>query len=133
MYAFLLQAHSGWRYLVLLALVIAIVNYLVGWLRGGGWKKLDDQIARVAVIVTDIQLLFGLILWPLAWGNHPLSSVRGMEHQVWMILAVAMMHVGYSRLKRSPERQKVQIAAMTFLVTLLLIALGVFRMTGYII
>lgn len=33
MYNFLLMAHSGWRYIALLVLIIAIANYLIGWFR----------------------------------------------------------------------------------------------------
>jgi len=112
MYNFLLMAHSGWRYLALLALVIAVVKYLMGWLGNGGWGKLDRQIGLIASIVVDIQLLLGLILWPIAWMDHPLSTTRGMEHPVWMIIAIAAMHIGQARVKKAADGDKARTAAI---------------------
>lgn len=130
MYNFLLMAHSGWRYLALLALIVAIVKYLMGWLGNGGWSKVDRQIGLIASIVVDIQLLLGLVLWAVAWSDHPLSTTRGMEHPVIMLIAIAVMHIGQSRVKKAADDSKARTAAITFIVTGLLVALGVARVTG---
>lgn len=130
MYTFLLMAHDGWRYLALLALAIAVVKYLMGWLGNGGWSKLDRQIGLIASIVVDIQLLLGLVLWAVAVGDHPLSTVRGMEHPVWMIIAIAVMHIGQARVKKAADGDKAKTAAITFIATGLLVAVGVARVTG---
>lgn len=130
MYNILLMTHSGWRYLALLALAIAVVKYLAVWLGNGGWSKLDRQIGLIASIVVDIQLLLGLVLWFAARADHPLSALQGMEHPVWMIVAVAAMHIGQPRVKKAADGDKAKTAAITFVVTGLLIAAGVARITG---
>ncbi len=130
MYNFLLMAHSGWRYLALLALVVAIVKYLMGWLGSGGWSKVDRQIGLIAAIVINIQLLLGLILWVVAWNDPLLNATPGMEHPVTMLVAIAIMHIGQARVKKAADGRKAQTAATTFIVTGLLVALGVARVTG---
>jgi len=130
MYTFLLMAHSGWRYLALLALVVAVVKYLMGWLGSGGWSKLDHQIGLVASIVVDTQLLLGLVLWVVASNDHTLSAARGLEHPVLMLVAIAVMHIGQAQVKKAADGGKAQTAAITFIITGLLVAVGVARVTG---
>lgn len=132
MYTFLLMAHSGWRYLVLLALAVAVVKYLIGWLGNGGWAKVDRQIGVVASIVMDIQLLLGLILWAVDAGMGLVGAniTRTVEHPVWMLIAVGVMHIGWNRTKKAADGDKARTAAITFIATGLLVAVGVARVTG---
>ncbi|MFZ1755743.1 MAG: hypothetical protein WAU10_18470, partial [Caldilineaceae bacterium] len=132
MFSFLLMAHSGWRYLALLALVIAVVKFVMGWLGNGGWSKVDRQIGLITVIVMDIQLLVGLILWGVAAGMGLVGAdiTRTMEHPVWMLIAIVVMHVGWARVKKAADGDKARAAAIAFIVTGLLVALGVARVTG---
>lgn len=132
MYIFLTMAHSGWRYLALLALVVAVVKYLMGWLGNGGWGKLDRQIGLITGIVIDIQLLLGLILWAVGAGMGIVGAniTRTVEHPVWMLIAIVVMHVGQARIKKADDGDKAKTAAITFIVTGLLVAVGVARITG---
>jgi len=130
MHSFLLMAHSGWRYLALLALIVAVVKYLIGWLGNNGWSKMDRQIGLITSIIVDIQLLLGLVLWPVAWNDHPLSRTRGIEHPVLMLIAIVVMHVGQARVKKTADGNKARTAAITFIVTGLLVALGVALVTS---
>lgn len=132
MYSFLFMAHSGWRYLALLALIVAVVKYLMGWLGNGGWGKLDRQIGLITSIVIDIQLLLGLILWAVGAGMGLVGAniTRTVEHPVWMLIAIVVMHIGWSRTKKAADGDKARTAAITFIVTGLLVAVGVARITG---
>lgn len=132
MYNFLTMAHSGWRYLALLALVIAVVKYLMTWLGNGGWSKLDRQIGLITGIVIDIQLLLGLILWAVGAGMGIVGAniTRTVEHPVWMLIAIVVMHIGQARVKKADDGNKAKTAAITFIVTGLLVAVGVARITG---
>jgi len=132
MYNFLTMAHSGWRYLALLALAIAVIKFLIGWLGNGGWSKLDRQIGLFTTILVDIQLLLGLILWAVGAGMGLVGAniTRTVEHPVWMIIAIAVMHIGQSRTKKAADGDKARTASITFIVTGLLVALGVARVTG---
>ena len=132
MYTFLLMAHSGWRYLALLALAVAVVKYLMGWLGNGGWGKIDRQIGLITSIVVDIQLLTGLVLWAVGAGMGLVGAniTRTVEHPVWMLIAIVVMHIGQSRVKKAADGDKARTAAITFIATGLLVAVGVARVTG---
>ncbi|MEZ4867669.1 MAG: hypothetical protein R3C14_40460 [Caldilineaceae bacterium] len=127
---FLLHFHSGWRYLVILVLVAAIIKFLIGWLAKQHWSQLDQILGAATPIMIDIQWLLGLILWVLQqrWnGAVPLAS---WEHPFTMTLVLAISHVGWSRVKKSPnDRDKYRIGTVSFVIAGLLLGLGVARIT----
>lgn len=130
----MLQAHSGWRYIVLLMLAVAVVKFLLGWLQSSQWSPLDRRIGVITTVTLDIQLLLGLILWALAAGKGGLAGrlQHPLEHPLLMIVAIAMMHVGWSRTKKAAPERKFAVAAITFILTSIIVALGVARVTGVI-
>jgi hypothetical protein len=65
MYNFLFMAHSGWRWLVLLFVVVVAIKMLVGWLAKQKWTDLDMTLVRVTHIVVAIQVALGIILYIL--------------------------------------------------------------------
>lgn len=132
-YTFLLNLHSGWRYIVLLMLAVSIVLLLVGWLTGGKWNKLVNGFSMFTPIVIDIQLLMGLVLWFVRpdvmansrWGGNIL------EHFITMLIAVVLGHVAAVRIKRAlDDGTKFQNGSIYFILTGLIVALGVARVTG---
>lgn len=128
---YLNMAHDGWRYLVLIALIIAVIKYVVGWLGNRNWDRLDRQIGLLTTIVVDFQILLGLVLWTMRSriveiSTDPLSM---MEHPTTMLLAVIVMHIGWSRTKKAAVGDKPRTATITFILAGLFIALGVFRIT----
>ena len=129
MYYFMIQAHSGWQYLASLALVAAVAFYVVNWLRGQMWSALDRRVGLYAIIVIDIQLLFGLALWGVgaSMGIVGANALRTVEHPFTMLLAVVLLHAGWVWTKRSDETVRLRNAAVTFLVAGLLVLLGLLR------
>ncbi len=129
MYSFLMQAHADWRYLVLLVLGVSLVKYLVGWLRGSSWGRPDQILGTATTIVVDIQLLIGLALWGVAMSQGllgQLGRVRAFEHPITMLVAIAVMHLGWSRARRqAQDRDRFRWATLAFLVAGLLILLGI--------
>lgn len=127
----LLQAHSGWRYLVILVVVLALLKFLIGWLGQQRWSRFDQILGTATPIIIDIQWLLGLIVWitQQRWlGNNPLAS---WEHPTTMTLALIAAHIGWSRAKRAVnDGAKFRTAFVSFLIAGLLVALGVARITG---
>ena len=62
MYNYIQKMHSGWAYLALLLVVIAIVNSLFGLFSKKEFTAKDRKIALFALIGIHIQFLIGLIL-----------------------------------------------------------------------
>lgn len=114
MYEILKSAHSGWAYLLLLVLFVATVNALIGFFGKKEFGNKDFSFALVGLIVTHIQLLLGLALWfvgpyfPMLledFGALMTPESRGirllaLEHPVTMMIAVALLTVGYSKHKK---------------------------------
>jgi hypothetical protein len=126
----LLQAHSGWRYLVIIVGVVALIKLLAGLFGGSRWGKLDQQVSLAFLVVMDIQLLLGLVLWIAKQGWSMLGPLRGWEHPMTMILAVAATHITYNRLKRASDGDKYRLAVVGFGIAGVLLALGIWRITG---
>ncbi len=127
---FVFYAHSGWRYVVILATVVAVVQFAAGLIRGRAWGAWDQRIGMALPIVYDIQLLLGLVLWIMAtaWQLPPLSA---WEHPLTMFVAVGIVHVAWMRVKTAAaDRTKFQTALIGALVAGAVMGLGVWRITG---
>lgn len=132
-YMFLLNLHSGWRYIVFVMLAISIVLLLIGWISNGKWSKLVNGFSMFTPITIDIQLLLGLVLWVVRPDAMAASRWGGniLEHFVTMLIAVVLGHIAAVRIKRSVEdRDKFQSGLIYFVLTALVVSLGVARITG---
>lgn len=63
MYNGMLHAHSGFRWLVIIFLVIAIIKSFAGWFGKKEYSKSDNLIALILLSVTHLQLIFGAIMY----------------------------------------------------------------------
>ena len=63
MYHFIQKLHSGWAYLALLLLLVAVVNALIGFSSKKEFTAKDRKIGLFALIGTHTQLLIGIILY----------------------------------------------------------------------
>jgi hypothetical protein len=109
MYSILKSAHSGWAYLLLLVLAIATINAIIGYFGKKEFGNKDFSLALVGLIVTHIQLLIGLALYftpenlgrweGFEMSNSPIRLLL-IEHPLMMIIAVALLTIGYSKHKK---------------------------------
>lgn len=130
---FIFQAHSGWRYIVLLMLVIAIVKMLIGMLSKGQWSNFDSLLNRFTPIVIDIQVLLGLILWILQQRWNGADPRASWEHPITMIIASVLTHSTQRRVNAAPtDAAKYQAGFVGYLITGIVVALGVLRITRVI-
>jgi hypothetical protein len=115
-YPHLLTAHSWVRWAVLILLVTVVVRAWRGRrARNAVWRPLDERLHRALVAVADLQLLLGLWLYtvsPFAQafladpiGNQKVRILRffGEEHIVMMLIAIALVHVGRVRSRRTAD------------------------------
>lgn len=59
----LFLAHSGLRWLVCLVAVMALIKFLIGWLRGGQFKGMDRGLMSGFSGLMDLQVTLGIILY----------------------------------------------------------------------
>ncbi|QGY43144.1 hypothetical protein GM418_05570 [Maribellus comscasis] len=135
MYTGLLHTHNMFRWLVLLALVLAIVLAYAGWFGKRDWKKTDNITGLLLVIFMDIQFLVGIILYafvsPLtkaafadfgAAMSNPDLRFYAVEHILMMIIALAIVHIGRSKSKKAASSlKKHRVAAIFYTIGLILI------------
>ncbi len=106
MYNILKSAHSGWRYVVFILLVIAVIKALSGWLGNKTYTEGDRKLNVFTLISAHIQLLIGLILYfvsPLTKGPMSDSIFRywKVEHISMMIIAIILITVGNAKSKKA--------------------------------
>ena len=108
MYVFIQKFHSGWAYIALLLLVIAVVNSLIGLASKKEFTAKDRKIALFGLIGTHTQLLIGLILYfvsPLGLSSFGQMSdkmlrLTSLEHPLINIIAITLITIGWSKHKK---------------------------------
>ena len=121
MYDIVFNAHSGWRYLVLLLAVLTTLYALVGYVQKKPVDKAGLTMLRIFTVVLDIQVVLG-ILTLISGRFYP----QLIGHLVMMIGAVAIAHLGAVRLKKTaPEARSNGMLLTTSLIALLAIVGGI--------
>lgn len=108
MYEFIQKAHSGWAYLVIAFLAIAVINAFIGLSSKKEFTATDRKLALFALIFTHIQLLIGLILYfvsPLGKAvlgqmKDPALRLTSLEHPLINIIAIILITIGWSKHKK---------------------------------
>jgi len=127
MYTGLLHTHNMFRWLVLIALVVAVAFAFAGWFGKRGWKKPDNITGLLLVIFMDIQFFVGIVLYAFvspitkaafadfgaAMKNAELRFYA-VEHIAMMLIALVLVHIGRSKSKKAPAPVKQHRAAAIF-------------------
>lgn len=108
MYEFIQKFHSGWAYLALLLLVVAVINAFVGFVSKKEFTAKDRKIAIFGLIGTHTQLLIGLILYfvsPLGLNSlgqmsDKMLRLTSLEHPLTNIIAIVLITIGWSKHKK---------------------------------
>jgi hypothetical protein len=129
------SAHSGWRYVVFLLLIIAVVKALSGWFGNKTYTEGDRKLNVFTLISAHIQLLIGLVLY-FSEGWYKLSSAGApavryfkMEHITMMVVAIILITVGNAKSKKLTEAvAKHRAIAIFFGLALILIIIAILLM-----
>lgn len=108
MYSILQKFHSGWAYLALLVLVIAVINAIIGLASKKEFTPKDRKIALFGLIGIHVQLLIGIILYfvsPLglaSFGQMADKALRltSLEHPLINLIAIVLITIGWSKHKK---------------------------------
>lgn len=108
MYGFIQKFHSGWAYIALLLLVVAVVNAFIGLASKKEFTARDRKIAIFGLIGTHTQLLIGLILYfvsPLGFTSlgqmsDKLLRLTSLEHPLINLIAITLITIGWSKHKK---------------------------------
>lgn len=98
----LLQAHSGFRYLVLLVGIVVIVYAAYGMFTKRPYDPRMRVLSAAFAGVVDLTVLLGFANLLFGVGFYPMLG----GHIVMMVLAAAVAHVVHGVMKRRPPEQK---------------------------
>lgn len=109
------EVHSYWAYLVLIILIFAVINAIIGLTQKKQFTDKDLRIGLFTLIVSHIQLLIGLAWYFMSPCFNLLTSDAGevmkdkavrllaVEHPITMILAIVFITIGWSKHKKKTE------------------------------
>ncbi len=129
-YSFLQKFHSGWAYLALLLLLIAVVNSLFGYFSKKEFTAKDRKIAIFGLIGTHTQLLVGLILYFVSpFGSKVFGDMldkanrlTSLEHPLINLIAIALITIGWVKHKKlTTSESKFKTFSIYYTLGLLLI------------
>lgn len=134
MYPFLVHFHSGFRWILLVTLIWAIIR-VAGKLSGNhSFTDKDKKMPLFAFISCHIQLLLGLILYfispKVVFSAEALKNATSrfflVEHTTTMLLAIIIISVGYIMAKKvAPEKKAFSRIFWAYLIGLILILIGI--------
>jgi membrane-associated HD superfamily phosphohydrolase len=135
--------HNSLRWVVLVLLIVTLIDSLIRMYKP--FNENDRKLALFTLIAVHIQLLTGLVLYFLRAGywydysnglimKNPVTRFWLVEHLLGMVIAVALITVGYSRAKRQSEKwAKHRMIFFYYLVGFILIIASIpwpFRLDG---
>ncbi|MEM6720776.1 MAG: hypothetical protein AAF611_15710 [Bacteroidota bacterium] len=111
MYELIKTAHSYLAYIVLLTLLFAISNAIIGFASDKKFTLKDYRISMFALIFSHVQLVIGIVLYFISVRGYRMIKVNGMgleseprllalEHPVIGILAIILITIGWSKHKK---------------------------------
>lgn len=139
MSTFFLILHSWLRWLILIAAIWTIIQAISGMATRRPYGSADSKSSLFFSIFMDLQFLIGIILyfvngWARNWtGGHikemmsnPAQRFFTLEHIVMMIIALILVHIGRSVVKKtSVDRKKHSKSLVYFGIAFILILLAV--------
>ncbi len=110
----LLHAHSWLRWVLLILAIASIGLSKVGWFGKKPYTDTNRRLGLFLTITADIQLLLGLVIYLFtsaitktafsdfgAAMKTPELRFYAVEHILVMIIAIALLHIGKSKVKKA--------------------------------
>jgi hypothetical protein len=128
------EVHSYWAYLVLLILIFAVGNAIIGFTQKKQFTDKDLRIGLFALIATHIQLLIGIVWYFMSPWFELLTTdaatvmktkevrLLAVEHPLMMIIAIILITIGWSKhKKKTTDTAKFKMFAIFYGLGLLVI------------
>lgn len=127
--------HSLWAYIVLLLVIVAVVNAIIGVTSKKEFSAKDLRISLFALIASHIQLVIGFIAYYVSTYYSAMRTV-GMsevmrdselrkpliEHPILILIAITLLTIGFSKhKKKTTSASKFKTIAIFYAIALILI------------
>lgn len=109
--------HSYLAYLVIIVLVYAVINAIIGLKQKKEFTHKDFRLGLLTLILTHTQLLIGLgwyfmSPWYKAFKSNPgaimkesSSRLLAVEHPLMMVIAIILITIGWSKHKKQVKSE----------------------------
>jgi hypothetical protein len=147
MYQGMLHLHSTFRWIILILLLVAVYKSFAD--RNKAFTSGHKKIGLFLLITADSMFLVGLYQWVTGktWGlisikergfaavmKDPIARFFAIEHFIGMIIAIALIHIGYGYSKKNiADGVKHKRALLFYGLALLIILISIpwpFRIVG---
>lgn len=107
-YSIFKHLHSGFRYVVFLLIVLALLTALAGLFGNKAYSNGNRKLNLFAMISAHTQFLLGIILYFLSpfvqFTSQTMKNAETrywtMEHVVMMFIAISLITIGHSKSKK---------------------------------
>lgn len=130
----LLHLHNFLRWAVVISAIFAIARYAMGYFQQKSFSETDRKAGLFYLISCDLQLLIGVLLMffgrvvpaALAEGmkgamGNSISRFFTVEHSLMMIIAIALVHIGYAKSKNGEDASRFRMGLIFFGISFLII------------
>lgn len=129
----MLHVHSLLRWAIVLAGIWAVIRAIKGVSGKTPFTATDKKAGMFFMIFFDIQLVVGLLVYFFfstkaqfqnigAAMKIPAARFFTIEHEVMAIIALALVHIGYSKIKKATtDAQKHKFALIFYGIVLLIL------------
>ncbi len=119
----IIEAHSGIRWLVLLALLASIV--MAAKNLKGTWGEGSDKVFKITAILFDIQFTLGIVTYIVARTWESDDNFVARIHPVVMLLALGVFHMAISRARKQASTASFRTLLVGSVVALVLVLAGI--------
>ena len=116
---FLLNAHSGWQYVTLLGVLVALGLSFTAVMTP---SKL--QIYRLTAVAVDIQVALGIVLW-LDVSGWSLGFVQGWLHPLAGLAALGVLHAFVARAKSASAKEGNRVVRTGLIIATVLVVTAI--------
>lgn len=137
-YSFFRELHSGFRYIVLILLLVAIIRAWADWLGKKPYSEGNCKLNLFTLISVHTQFLIGLVLYFLSpfvrFGSDTMKDhgtrYWTVEHLTAMIIAIVLITIGHSKSKKAASPEAKHKAIAIFYTAALVIVVATIMLSG---
>ena len=123
-------AHSGVRWLVVLASLVALIWLVYSLVTSRAYDRATQRIMTIFSSLVGLQWLIGVIFLIVLGASTTFAVRTRWEHTVIMTLVLVAAHV-HMMLKRRADRARLLGGLVSLIVALALVYVGVARVGGW--
>lgn len=132
-YSFWVEAHSGIRWLVVLAGLVALGRTVIGLLQNASYSQIDRRLFSILNGLLGLQFVLGLVLivWRgISFGWNTLGNP--LLHLAIMLVAIGVVGATGGRMKRAARgAEAFRTGTVGLLVAAILVFVGVAVVNGW--